>query len=291
MFNLFKKKEAEVPASPAPEHKEARELAARFDPEEFVIYAVTGPNGFGGGKAPKEEYWTASIGLIAWREEGGPIHQGNWGLITLADDKLLDYLRRAAPKDSVIQARVRQSLKGEQFLLVGMPSLVGDMELKAILDEAMKPVTFWEEGIGTFTLDRSVKWFEVEADWLGEPIKIEFDQDENRADCLMHIHAFLEHQKEWDRKIRSFAAGELLENARDWAADARDWAEDEDGEDADAPELTEEDFMRRMELESIEIREDGSFDFWFGDGDLFWGHSIRVSGSMDEGPTDADMEG
>jgi len=285
MFHLFgKKKEAEPPASSAPEHKEAKELAAQFDPEEFDIYAVTGPNGFGGGKGPKERYWTASIALIAWREEGGPIHQGNWGLVTLADDTLLDYLRRAAPKDSVIQARVRQALKGDRFLLVGMPSLVGDMELKAILDEAVKPVTFWEEGLGAFTLDRSVNWFEAEADWLGEPIRIEFDRDENRADCVMYARALLERQKEWDEKIRSFAAKELLENARDWAEDASE-------EEEDPPELTEEDFMRRMELQSIEVREDGSFDFWFGDGDLFWGHSIRVSGSMDEGPTGADMEG
>jgi len=286
MFGLFKnkKKEAEPPAAPAPEHKEAKELAAQFDPEEFDIYAVTGPNGFGGGKGRGETYWTASIALIAWREEGGPIHQGNWGLVTLADDKLLDYLRRAAPRDSVIQARVRQALKGDRFLLVGMPSLVGDMELKAILDEALKPVTFWEEGIGTFTLDRSVNWFAAEADWLGEPIEIEFGQDENRADCVMYARALLEHQEEWDKKIRSFAARELLENARNWAEDASE-------EEEDPEELTEEDFMERMEPQSIELREDGSFDFWFGDGDLFWGHSIRVSGSMDEGPTDADMEG
>ncbi len=284
MFHLFgRKKEAEAPISPAPEHKEARELAAQFDPEEIAICAVTGPNGFGGGKSHGETYWTASIGLIAWREEGGPIHRGNWGLLALADDKLLDYLRRVAPRDSVIQARVRQALKGERFLLVGMPSKINDPELKAVLDEAVKPVTFWEKGIGAFSLDRSVNWFEAEADWLGGPIKIEFDQDENRADCLMYAHTLLEHQEEWDKKIRSFAAKELLGLARDWAADAA-------GEEG-PEELTEEVFMGRMELQSIEVREDGSFDFWFGDGDLFWGHSIRVSGSMDEGPTDADMEG
>jgi len=285
MFNLFgKKKEAGPPASPAPEHKEAKALAAQFDPEEFDICAVTGPNGFGGGKGPKEEFWTASIGLIAWREEDGPIHRGNWGLLALADDTLLDYLRRAAPRDSVIRARVRRALNGERFLLVGMPSKINDPELKAILDETMEPVTFQEEGIGVFTLDRTVNWFEAEVDWLGAPISLEFDQDENRADCLMYAHTLLEHQQEWDGKIRSFAAKELLENARDWAADA---AEEGEG----PPELTEEAFMQRMELQSIELREDGSFDFWFGDGDLFWGHSIRVSGSMDEGPTDADMEG
>ena len=49
--------------------------------------------------------------------------------------------------------------------------------------------------------------------------------------------------------------------------------------------------MDRMELESIEIRADGSFEFWFADGDMFYGHSIHVSGDMENGPDRADMEG
>ena len=49
--------------------------------------------------------------------------------------------------------------------------------------------------------------------------------------------------------------------------------------------------MGRMELESIEIRADGSFEFWFADGDMFYGHSIHVSGGMENGPDDASMEG
>ena len=49
--------------------------------------------------------------------------------------------------------------------------------------------------------------------------------------------------------------------------------------------------MERMELESIEVRADGSFQFWFGDGDLFYGHSIWVSGDLENGPNDAAMEG
>ena len=36
--------------------------------EELPILAVTGANGFGGGKAGKEKLWTASIGLTAWME-------------------------------------------------------------------------------------------------------------------------------------------------------------------------------------------------------------------------------
>ena len=62
-------------------------------------------------------------------------------------------------------------------------------------------------------------------------------------------------------------------------------------EDREAAEITQEQFMERMELDAIQIYEDGAFEFWFNDGDLFWGHSIHVTGSLTNGPEEAQMEG
>ena len=154
--------------------------------------------------------------------------------------------------------------------------------MKTILEEQKKPVTFWEEGLGTFTLNRQVDWFETELDWLGAEISLVFDQDENRADCVMNAKALLADAAGWDRRVREYAADELLSTANDWAGQM---------EDEEPQEITREQFMERMELESIEIRADGSFQFWFGDGDLFYGHSIWVSGDLENGPDDASMEG
>ena len=47
----------------------------------------------------------------------------------------------------------------------------------------------------------------------------------------------------------------------------------------------------RLELDAIQISAGGSFEFWFNDGDLFWGHAIHVTGSLDKGPERAQMEG
>ena len=80
-----------------------------------------------------------------------------------------------------------------------------------------------------------------------------------------------------------YAAGELVGLANDWSQEM-----DDDGETA---EISKEQFMERMELESIEVRADGSFEFWFADGDMFYGHSIHVSGDMENGPDAASMEG
>ena len=291
MFKLFGKKQDPKPqeeagSAPLSQHPKAAALAAQFGEEEFDILAVTGANAFGGGEEDEgEEYRTVTLPLTAWREEDGPIHREDTCLVALADDKLLTYLRRLAPRDSIIQVRVRQGLEDDRFLMAGMPAPVMDPELKAILDEQKKPVTFWESGLGTFALNRSVGWFEAEADWLGQPVRLEFDQDENRADCLLSFHTLMDRQAEWDQRVRALAADKLLSLANDWEADAAG------NEEREAEEITRENFMSRMELDAVQAYEDGSFDFWFNDGDLFWGHAIHVTGSLEGGPEDAQMEG
>lgn len=283
MFGLFKskgekpeEKERETRAE-KPESRQFKEFAAQFLPEERTILAVTGANGFGGGKTGGEKLWRASIGLTAWMEEDSPdIHRGEFLLSTIGDDQLLEILRQRTRPDFIIKCRARVSEDGQRLLLLDLPEPGFDPDLKAILEEQKKPVTFWEEGLGTFSLNRTVDWFETELDWLGTAISLTFDQDEDRAETLQKAKDLLASAADWDRRVREYAADELL-------ASANDWAEDE--------EITREQFMERMELESIEVRADGSFEFWFADGDMFYGHSIHVSGDMEHGPDRADMEG
>lgn len=290
MFGLFKRKGEEPEekvreAKPAQntENKQFREFADQFQPEELTILAVTGANGFSGGKSGKEKLWTASIGLTAWMEEDSPdIHRGEFVLSTIGDDQLLEHLQRRAPRDFIIKFKGRVSEDGKRLLLLNLPEPGFDPDLKAILEEQKKPVTFWEEGLGTFTLNRQVNWFETEIDWLGTEIFLVFDQDEDRVDCLTNAKTLLAGAADWDRRIREFAADELVELANDWA---------ENTEDEEPEVITKEQFVERMELESIEIRADGGFQFWFGDGDLFYGHSINVTGDLEHGPNEASMEG
>lgn len=293
MFKLFEKKHAEqaeeTTASqqfdPA-KYPELADLAAQFDPEEFEILAVTGANGFGGDREDGAQFWTATLPLTAWREGDGPIHQEDTCLVSLADDTLLEYLRRRAPKDSIIQARVREGLEDDRFLLVGLPTPIMDPELKVILDEQKKEVSVWVDNLGTFVLNRSVNWFQTDTEWLGQPFQLTYDRgsEGEMKGAQDTAVALMSDQAGWDSRIRSYAADVLLSLANDWA-------QDEDKEEQKAGDLTREQFMQCIELESIQTDAQGGFQFWFHDGDLFLGHSIRVSGSLTEGPTDAQMEG
>lgn len=281
MFKLFGKKEEERerPVSTASRHPEAAALSAQFGREEFDILAVTGANSFGGEREPEAEYWTATLPITAWREDDGPIHQEETCLVALADDKVLAYLRRVAPRDSIIQARVRQSLVDDRFLLVGMPTPMMDRELKAILDEQVKPVSTWVPDLGTFVLNRSVNWFQADVEWQGQSVQLVYDQgsEEEMRAAQETAKALMDGQAEWDQTIRAYAAGEL-------PAQCAGLQEDEMGD------LPAEELIRRLEPESIQVRPDGSFEFWFHDADYVWTRAVRVAGDLQNGPAAVSLE-
>ena len=307
MFGFWKKKGGEIPEEQqwqrsaeqrAKERQEAAEipqalrtLGQDFLPEELEVLAVTGANPFSGSQGEEGEgLWPAFIGLTAWMEADGPeLHQGAFRLETIADNQLMPVLRQRARPDFIIRFRARRSEDGTRLLLLDLPEPGFDPELKAILDEQKKPVSTWVEGLGTFTLNRTVDWFEATVDWLGSEIALDFDRGvpEEMASAQETGRALMASQADWDHRVRSYAAQELLSLANDWAADARE----EEDEDSGAPLVTQEQFMERMELESIQLLPQGGFEFWFNDGDLFWGHSIHVTGSLESGPESAQMEG
>ena len=301
MFGFFKKKSGEIPeeqerlqkaAAREAERKEApaipeelRALGQKFLPEEFSILAVTGAGGFGGSRPQENGPWLAVLELTAWKEEDSeePAHREKTQLVALADDKLMDYLRRRVRGDSVFQIMVRPSEDGKQFLMTELPQPEIDPEMKAILEEQKKPVSIWVPELGTFTLNRLVNWFEAEVEWLGQPARLDIDREEDWDACVEQAKALMAGQKGWDEKVRAFAAQELLDQANDWARDAAEGEEPE--------EITREQFMERLELDAVQISAGGRFEFWFNDGDLFWGHAIHVTGALDKGPESAQMEG
>jgi hypothetical protein len=86
-------------------------------------------------------------------------------------------------------------------------------------------------------------------------------------------------QKGWTKRINDFAVKELLPlKNNNWLGD-------------DEAKFSAKRFKARMTLEAITVLPNGDFDFWHDDGNLFWGHSIQISGSITKGPTHADIPG
>lgn len=158
---------------------------------------------------------------------------------------------------------------------------VNDEELLAIAKELQKPVVISTPRFGELTLDRSIGWFEGDVKWNGKAIRVTFHTADNKTidSGLKTAEALWDAQAEWKRKVDGFAVEKLLPLKNDnWLDKAESL-------------LTAKQFKVRMRLNSISISEDGSFEFWHDDGDLFCGHSIKISGSLKDGLTDADIPG
>ena len=87
-------------------------------------------------------------------------------------------------------------------------------------------------------------------------------------------------QEKWDADLRSFAAKELTKLACEWAES-----------EEEATLITEDSFAKRISLSLIWVTSGGSFTAYLDDDELFFGHSIAVSGSLKKGMISAKIEG
>ena len=271
----FGKKKEKAQAEPAAQNAQIQSFAQQFLPEEFTILAVTGFTPFGGKRPDDSDLWVSGISLTAWMEmDGEEIHQESVQLTTLADDRLYSYLRGHLPSNFILKARVRAAKDGKSFQLIGMPEPGFDPDLKAILNQQKKPVTLESADFGTFTLIRGAGWFDAEADWNGVSTRLVFDFAEESEPCLNTARNLFADPAGWDEKIRSYTARHMLATLNTFA-----------GEDEDP--MTEQELAEQLDPDSILVRGDGTFEFWYGNGGMFWGQLIRVCGSLGEGITAA----
>lgn len=283
MFGLFKKKKEE-PKQAAEQNQEqspeVKAFAEGFPGEETDITAVTGPGTFDRDPVGESGLWKLSIPLTAWMDEyTKQLQQGEARLEAVIDQKLLDYLLERIPRNFIITATVRPNADGTRFLMSDLPKPGFDPDLKAILEEQKKPVTLDVDELGTFTLSRAMGWFEATVDWLGAEVSLTFDQAEETRDSAQETaRALVSDQETWDKCVRTYAADTLLDKANELLGE----------ENSDA--ITREKFLEQLALDSILAGPDGAFEFWFSGTDLFLTHAIHVTGALDKGPLQAEID-
>lgn len=247
---------------------------------------VVAPSGASGGKSADDELWTLTFTLDAWRIDPGDLQTRPLTIRRQVTDKELRRLRNLITPYTAIRIKARvvadslfESPQGLLEAFVGIET--SDAGLNEHAGQLHKPVTHEDPPLGVFTLDQRVDWFTAQAVWDGQPVSLNLSAKESAEvdEALKTAHALWESQEAWDRRVRDYAIQKLLPLKND------SWR------DEDEVELSADQFEDRMTLEAITVYPDGSFDFWHRDGDLFWGHSIQISGSLLEGPTHADIPG
>ena len=273
MWLFGKKKEKE--REETPQEMQVREFARKFLPEEMDLVAVTGPEGVSADRKEGEELWTLTTPLTAWMDEDDGVVSTRPALLQiLADDRLREYLRHQLPANFIIKARVRPGVDGDAFQLVGMPEPGFDPELKAILNEQVKPVTLEAEGIGTFTLIRSANWFAAQIDWVGQSVQLTINNGEGQEQALCVARTLLSDPEGWDSRLRTFAADRLLDAVN---------------EQLEEEPVTREELLESLTAESVQVEDEGAFAVWYA-GDVLFGKAVQVTGTVDEGPVNAQLE-
>ncbi|AOZ87904.1 hypothetical protein BK049_03740 [Bacillus xiamenensis] len=264
-------------------NKQINTFEQRFSEEVIDIIAVTGPSGVGAGKAGKETLWTASIPLIAWKENDR-ITTEKMRLCWLTDDKGLREKQAQIHQESIVRLQVR---KGEgEFMLVSLTDTdTEDRDLEEILEEAQKPVFYHDDKLGTFELVKGLDLFETTIQWGNQESLLYFnlEEDEDIAASLQTARQLVQEQAKWDSSIKSFAANKLIELAKDW--------QEQDDSAEHQEEISQDQLINRMSLESLHAYPNGEFEAYYHDGDVFWGHVIIVTGNINGTFQDAHIAG
>lgn len=151
--------------------------------------------------------------------------------------------------------------------------------LEAIREEYLRPVSIVDR-TGTFCLDRKYNLFEGQIDWLGSVLKVCLEKD---SDCdtaekaLQTLHLLVDDAEKWDRTLKSYAARQLTDLANDWR-------QEED------PEITAEEFAKRIGTSTFRIDKWGGFEAEYEDDNIFYGHWIIVYGNADGELEEATIE-
>jgi hypothetical protein len=252
------------------------------------IVGIVHPLGAGGGRAGKETLWTLRFSFQVWRGPDGRIEEQRLSLQrpNLTDRALQEMMAQVKPYD-ILRLRVRflprpsdpKDSLAEVVELLGTESSDEDLNVRAAL--LKKPVTIAHPVLGTLTLNRAFDSYQTALDWKSHTIRLHLAREGCKdEEALFGLAATLwKGRREWDKQARDFAVKELLELKNgNWLGE-------------DEKEFTPRRFKARMTLEEIAVSPNGHFEFYYNDGNLFWGHVIQVSGTLSQGPTYAGIAG
>ena len=248
----------------------------------------------GGGGSLRNGFWEWDAYFLAYVDcETGELHKEEGRIEFPVMDKEEPPFQ--FEEESIYKLRVREKLLEEvpegalpaknYFLVVKvLEKNAVCPELEEILIEYRKPVVLQDDVLGELTYDKLLKSFEGNIAWLRGKIHISLYVDKDNKSGITKAKKLLKtmvlEQGKWDADLRGFAAKELTKLACEWAES-----------EEEAALITEESFAKRISLSLLWVTAGGSFTAYLDDDELFFGHSIAVSGSPKEGLLSADIEG
>lgn len=225
--------------------------------------------------------WSLVFHLAAYRVEGDLIRTTLRCEMPMNKELMERWMSRVKPYLVLEGIVVGRTERGAALIsdldIVEAP----DPTFAVIRDELMAPVVVHSPIFGALVLDRKGGHYEGNVQWCGIAVRLNLSCSDltNPTIAISAAESFFRAQEVWSKRVKEFAVERLLELKND------SWLED------DEEELSRDDFISHMSLKEISVVENGDFDLWHDDGDLFWGHTILVSGNLERGLTDAGIHG
>lgn len=247
-----------------------------------TMLGLVGASGSGGSSVGQSNEWALTFRLAAWRYTGAEVETGEqYCSLPVAYSDLSDWMARVKPY-AVVEIEIEDD-SSERVVKVSriLRTDATDPELRRIAAELQTPIVIPHPVFGKMEYQRAFGWYVGRAEWNGKNIDVSLSCS-NADDPIGVLDAasrLFREQEEWVRRVNDYAVEQLLPLKND------SWLDEGEAE------LTKEQFLAKMKLESISVEEAGSFTFWHDDGDLFFGHSIQISGDFENGLTDADTPG
>lgn len=262
------------------------QIAARLAAAPIaIVEGIVDANGVAAVKIGDEQQWTLQLTLEVWRFVGGSWQDSRLQLRRqVSDDEVERYRQVMRPLGQIradVRLRVDANPAEPEALLETLPLAIDDPDLAERGRLLQLPVTYEDKLFGTCRFNKRVNWFETNAHWNGTEVLVYLEAAtlDTLPSVLKHAHDLWADAVAWGTRVYDRAVADLLELKNATWLD-----EDEDAVSVDG-------FKQKLSLQSLRIDEHGAFDFCFADGDLFFGHSIMVEGSLHQGATKAYIAG
>ncbi|MEI0478110.1 DUF2262 domain-containing protein [Brachyspira pulli] len=240
--------------------KEVKEFEQNFYKETKEFVFVLSNNCVSSIKFENENYYTIDIKSIAYKDlSNSIIKEGN---ITISKkDKNTKYYDYNIKDNSIVKLKVRHSKFDDNcFLFIKLISNnYNDKSLSSILENYNRFQFYNDNILGTFKLNETIGMFENKINWIGNEIKIYFDNLDVKynkyfTDSLKKI---IQDKKYLDKKLKEYIYSNIImEEYKNF--------------------ITKKDFISKIILESINIYKD-YIEFCFDDGEIFGGHLITIN--------------
>lgn len=160
----------------------------------------------------------------------------------------------------VVRGSWRSPRGAELVRIVG--DAAGDEPLREA-DARLRSAAIEDVRFGRLSYLPTHEWYEGKADWAGHEVEIVLlTEDGAAAPALACAHRLWDKMEAVDAQLRRRIVAELLPLKNET------WLEEDE-----AP-LSDRAFLSRIALEAVHIHADGLAEFYFEDGDLFFGHTI-----------------